>query len=291
MRTVGNIVVFTILTFFVSAFSLGQNKINGLLNSADRNRSNFDFPQAIREYKEVLSSDATNPHALDGLIDIYLQDYQIYDSARVYLEKRINSFKEDTAYITFFFYADCLRMQEEHEKAIEYFEFYRQHGLKRQKKNAPLIQVLNEKVEYCQNALSNREQIYLPFEVENMDFFINSVDPEYTPVYIEEEDLLLYNARYKDNDHEQRSEDNKYYENIYYFDLEESVASTYNPGIDQENHQAVVSKGYDSDTIMVFWKNKIWISSIAQDRLNELSPLPKNLSKYYFQPHGIFRIR
>jgi len=121
-----------------------------------------------------------------------------------------------------------------------------------------------------------------------MDFFINSVDPEYTPVYIEGDSLLLYNARYKDFDYEETTEDNKYYENIYYFDLEESVASSYNPGIEQDNHHAVVSKSKDNDSILVFYKNKIWVSSIEEDRLNKIEPLPEILSDYFFQPSGIF---
>ena len=266
-----------------------QKNVNGLLNSAEKNRMAFNFPEAIREYKQVLASQAQNPVALDGLSEIYLLDYQIFDSAQVYLEKRIKSFKGDTSYVTYFHYANCLRFQEKHEEAIKMYDFYRKNGIKKQKKGDPMIMLLNENIEFCQNAMRNRESIYIPFEVENMGFFINSVDPEYTPVFIEEENLLLYNARYKDYDKELRSEDNKYFENIYYFDLEESVASTYNPGIDQEFHQAVASKGYNSDTIMVFWKNKVWISSIAMDRLDSLAPLPDEIaSPFYFMPHAVF---
>ncbi|MBK9193265.1 MAG: hypothetical protein IPM77_18215 [Crocinitomicaceae bacterium] len=104
-----------------------------------------------------------------------------------------------------------------------------------------------------------------------MGFFINSIEREYTPVFIESESLLLYNARYKDYDAELMSEDNKYFENIYYFDLNESVASTFNPEIDQKNHVAVVSRTYGGDTILVCYKNTLWFSSFGADRLKSLS--------------------
>jgi outer membrane protein OmpA-like peptidoglycan-associated protein len=99
---------------------------------------------------------------------------------------------------------------------------------------------------------------------------------------------LLYNARYKDFDAELMSEDNQYFENIYYFDLVESVASTFNPEIDQDNHVAVVSRTYGGDTILVCYKNTLWLSSFGSDRLKSLVTLPVPLNGYYFQPHGTF---
>ena len=266
----------------------GQKGVNGLINSAEKNRMNFNFPEAIKQYKEALAMQPHHPVALDGLSEIYLLDYEIYDSAETYIQRRIQNFGEDTLWVVYFHYANCLRLQEKHEEAIKMYQFYRKNGIKKERPNDPIVMAINEGMTYCQNAMRNREHIYLPFEVENMDFFINSVDPEYTPVYIEDENLLLYNARYKDYDDELRSADNKYFENIYYFDLNESVASTYNPGIDQEYHQAVASKGYETDTIMVFWKNKCWISSIEMDRLDSLTPLPAEVDIFYFMPHAIF---
>lgn len=87
---------------------------------------------------------------------------------------------------------------------------------------------------------------------------------------------------------EEISDGNKYYENIYYFDLVESVSSSYNPEIEQENHHAVIGRREDNDDILIFYQNKIWISSIEKDRLNEIVPLPEELGKFYFQPHGVF---
>ncbi len=277
-----------ILAFTISLCSVAQNNVTNQLNEAKKHHKEFQYSKALKAYKSVLNVEYGNVKALDGVINIYLFDYEIYDSAGVYLERRLEHIQTDTNYIVYLNYANCLRMQERHEEAIEYYNFFKKYGLKKKKRNEIFIKDIDQNIEWCQHALNNDEIIYEPYIVENMGFFINSVDAEYTPIFIEEDSLLLYNARYQDYDQEQRSEDNQYFENIYYFDLVESVASSYNPGINQEHHQAVVSKGHNSDSILVFYQNRVWVSSIGEDRLNNLTPLPEILNGHYFQPHGFF---
>ena len=255
---------------FLTNFSYSQNPVPGLLNNADKNRLAYNFSQCLKIYKEVLTIEPNNIRALDAIIDIYLTDYAIYDSAEIYLNRRISFATPDTNYLIYYKYAECLRMQEKHLEALKYFEFYRKHMTKAQAK-AGMVNTLNKSIDYSQNALKNKELIYEPYEVENMGFFINSVDAEYTPVFIADDSLLLYNARYKDYEAEHMSADNKYFENIYYFDLKESVASTYNEDIDQRTHQAVVSRSYDSDTLIEFYHNRVWLSSFGNDHLQELT--------------------
>jgi len=276
-----------IFLFFLTTFSHAQNPVPGLLNSADKNRLAYNFSQSLKIYKQVLVVEPNNIRALDAIIDIYLLDYAIYDSAKIYLDRRISFATSDTNYLIYYKYAECLRMQEKHIEALKYYEYYRSHMTKAQAK-AGMLYTLNKSIDYSQNALKNMELIYEPYEVENMGFFINSVDAEYTPVFIADDSLLLYNARYKDYEAEHMSADNKYFENIYYFDLKESVASTFNEDIDQRTHQAVVSRSYDSDTLIVFFQNKVWISTFGNDRLNILTELPTIFQGYYFQPHGFF---
>jgi outer membrane protein OmpA-like peptidoglycan-associated protein len=265
-----------------------QNTVPSLMNSADKNRVATNFSQSLKLYKQVLEMEPQNIRALDAVADIYLYNFQVFDSARVYLDKRIAVPTADTNYLVYYKLADCMRMQEQHNEALKCYHFYQQHGVTKKMKKSEFYDVLTKNIDYSQNALTNKELIYEPYYVENMGFFINSVEAEYTPVFIESDSLLLYNARYKDYDAELMSDDNKYFENIYYFDLRESVASTYNEDIDQRTHQAVVSRSYGSDTIIIFFQNKVWITSFGNDRLDNLSPLPDILQHYYFQPHGFF---
>jgi outer membrane protein OmpA-like peptidoglycan-associated protein len=277
-----------IFAFFTTSLK-SQNSINNLLNTAKKNASKLDYPNAIKNYKLVLAQDEQNGKAQEGLIDIYLYKYEIYDSALVYINKRIENQSLDTNFQIFYDKGNCLRLQEKPYEAIETYLFFKTNGLKLNKL-AYLESNVNDYLAACRYAIKNKNTSVdnNKYSVKNMDFFINSVDPEYTPVFIEDEGLLLYNARYKDFEDEQYTNDNKYYENIYYFDLEESAASSYNPGIQQDDHHAVIGKNPDSDTILIFYQNKIWTSSLTEDRLNNIKPLPEILSNYYFQPHGIF---
>jgi len=263
--------------------------VNTFLNEAKKNVFRLDYPMAIEQYKGALEIDPVNPKALGGLIDIYLYRYEIYDSAEVYILKFMNSMSEDVNELIYFNYANCLRLQERQYEAIEQYLYFKQNGM-RQNKYAYLEIEVNEYLETCRYAIKNRSIVNdnNSFTVENMDFYINSVDSEYTPVFIEEDSLLLFNARYKDFETEEVTEGNKYYENIYYFDLIESVSSSYNPGIEQENHHAVIGRREDNKDILIFYQNKIWISSIEADRLNEIVALPEELGGFYFQPHGVF---
>lgn len=276
---------------FVLLLSLNisaQINITSTLLSADKNKAAYNYSNALKLYKSVLTVDHKNAHALDGIIDIYLYNFELYDSAIIYLDHRLQTMGTDTNYLVFYKYADCNRMLENHKTALDYYFIYKKYGPKKGKSNSQLLAQLSDNVNYCQNAISNQELIYEPYKVENMGFFINSIEREYTPVFIEDDSMLLFNARYKDYEAEFMSEDNKYFENIYYFDLIESVASTFNPEIDQKNHVAVVSRTFGGDTILVCYKNTLWISSFDADRLKSLISLPIPLNGYYFQPHGTF---
>jgi outer membrane protein OmpA-like peptidoglycan-associated protein/tetratricopeptide (TPR) repeat protein len=277
------------LIFALNNFSFGQ-KVTPfkLIQSGERSLKKLDYSPAVKSFKEALALDPGNKRALEAIVDIYLNKYQLYDSAAVYIDQQLQHLGEDTNYVVFYNYANCLRLREEHKEAIKQYNFFKRYGLRKMKPNHPIILEVDKNINYCINALNNQELIYEPFKVENMDFFVNSVEEEYTPVYLEQEDLLLYNARYKDYSSEQRDMDNLFFENIYYFDVEESVASTYNEDIEQKTHQCVVSYIPGSDSIIVFYQNKLWISTFSQDRLNNLLPLPTEFGSYYFQPHGVF---
>ncbi|MBD3636743.1 MAG: OmpA family protein [Crocinitomicaceae bacterium] len=280
---------FTVLfAFCLAPFLHAQQSAGKYISTAEKNVKKLDYSAAVAAYKSALTVEPKNKKALQGLVDIYMNTYQLYDSAFVYINRQLATIEQDTNYLIYYNYANCLRLMEEHEKAIEQYKFFKKYGLRRVGTNHPLIAEVDKSINYSVNAIKNQQLIYEPFEVENMDFFINSVETEYTPVYIEDDNLLLYNARYKDYDTERRDMDNKFFENIYYFDLEESVASTYNPSIDQKTHQCVVGNVFDSDSILVFYQNRVWVSTMTEDRLNKLQPLPAKFGSFFFQPHGVF---
>ncbi|MCB9223267.1 MAG: OmpA family protein [Crocinitomicaceae bacterium] len=283
-----SILLFGLIILFHGQLFAQNTSAFKLVQAGEKYLKKSDYSSAVKSFKEALSIDPDNKRSLEAIVEIYLNHYQLYDSAAIYIDKQLKHIDQDTNYVIFYNYANCLRLQEKHKEAITQYQFFKQYGLRKAKSNNPLVLQVDQNINYCINAMKNAESIYEPFKVENMDFFINSVESEHTPVYMESENLLLYNGRYQDYDNELMDMDNQYFENIYYFDLEESVASTYNEDIDQKTHQCVVAAVPGSDSIIVFFQNKLWISTYSEDRLNSLMPLPSEFGSYYYQPHGVF---
>ncbi len=161
-----------------------------LIKEAKKELERFNYSKAINAYKEVLAIDSNNVKALDGVIELYLYQYELFDSAETYIKRYIGLTDKTKDLVIHYDYAFCLEMQEQHEDAIEEYVYFRDKVLPELGYNylRPDVQM---HIENCRNAIKN-EAIILDdmFLVENMDFFVNSVDPEYTPVYLEKSGLL-----------------------------------------------------------------------------------------------------
>ncbi len=90
------------LLTILSTNLIAQVSVQTNLVNADKNRLAYNYSKSLKLYKEVLTVDAQNTHALDAIIDIYMYDYELYDSAKVYLDQRINIFKPDTNYLVYY---------------------------------------------------------------------------------------------------------------------------------------------------------------------------------------------
>ena len=100
-----------------------QKSINNVLNDAKKKRSRLDYPQAIKLFQEALEIELENAKALEGLVEIYLYQYELYDSAEVYIKKRIASTAAETNELIYYDYGNCLRLQEHPIKAIEQYQY------------------------------------------------------------------------------------------------------------------------------------------------------------------------
>ncbi|MEO9532058.1 MAG: OmpA family protein [Crocinitomicaceae bacterium] len=248
-----------------------------------------DFDRGLYFYRQSLKKDPLNYKANKEIGRMYLYTYQVFDSAFFYLDKMIALEKKDSNYYDYFDYANALRLSNQPAKAIPYYQLFYNGFVKGKKLDSPELEgFISDNLKFCENAIKLAQNPNNIISVYNMDFFINSKESEYTPVMVEEDSTLMYNARYKDLKSEKQFADYQYMENVYYFDLKESVASTFDENLGQGSHHAVVSKNLGSDTILLFYQNILWVGSSFQERLADQKPLPENLNDFYFQPHGIF---
>lgn len=276
------------LLFIIPSIGLGQNvgwnnmKANGQLKKGNA-------AKAIYYFNRVLEKDSANYKANIGLGKTFLYSYQLYDSSTVYLSRGLRFQEKDTNYVDYFDLANSLRLANRPREAIEYYELFKKNYAEAKNlDNKELNDEIDKNINYCRFSAEMLKNPQTEITVENMDFYINSRESEYTPVYIESDSSLMYNARYKDLKNEKQFADFQYMENVYYFDLEELSASTFDESAEQASHRAVVGKNFGSDSILLFYQNKLWVGSTFEKRLTEQQPLPENLSDFYFQPHGVF---
>ncbi len=248
------------------------------------------FKKAKALYKRAITKDSLNYNANIGLAKLYLYEYELYDSAFVYFSSSLEIRKKDPNYIDYFDYARCLQLLERPKEAIENYNLFREQFIEKKfVENENILQFnLDENIKHCENAAQQINAMNHIISVKNMDFYINSTDSEYTPVFIDRDSIIIYNARYQDNKKEQQFIDNKFMENVYSFNLKESVSSTYDTETKQDFHHAIVGQLPDSDSILIFMKNGLWFTSLKGRKLSNPTPLPAEISDFYFQPHGVF---
>ena len=248
------------------------------------------FQKAKSLYDKALIKDSLHYQANIELGNLYLESFQQFDSAYYYLHRGINNISKDTIYDDFFNYANALRLIGKYDLALENFHLFENSLDTTKAMKFPLDSLLNTYTNYCKIAKQMEIDKSVISSVENMDFFLNTKESEYTSVYFEEDSTLMFNARYKDLKKEKQYMDNQYMENIYIFDFNESVASTYDEDIEQENHQAIVSRIPNTDSVIVFYHNFLWVGALENERLGELSRLPETFYEgdFYCQRHGIY---
>lgn len=260
----------------------GQNKLK-----ADA------FKDAEDLFYKSLDADSTNYKANIGLGQIYLYHHEQYDSAHLYLSRALRNQVKDTSYQNYYDYARCLQMLEQPAKAINYYSLCIGSITDNQDENEQSLDadLINSNIKDSETAVQSIKDENTVTSVRNLGYIINSINSEYTPVIMSQNELLMYNGRYKDNDDEKLGLDNKYLENIYYYTPSESTISAYDRSSKQETHGAIVSSIGNNDSILIYYKNALHFSSITNQRFNQSVRLPRIISNYYHQPHGMFNTR
>lgn len=282
----------TLITLLLLFFCLNHSTAQHVRWNTFRAKNNVkkgDFPRAVYHFNRALKGDSSHYPANIGLGRVYLYNYEIFDSAILYIDRALINSKKDSSSFDLYDFANANRYNNHPKVAIKYYELFRKDYIEKKGINNPeLDSLIEQSILFCKRAETALDNQNTVISIENLDFYINSKESEYTPVYMEKDSSLMFNARYKDLRTEKQFSDYQYMENVYYFDFEESVASTFDESLGQGSHHAVVGKNSGSDTIVLFYQNILWIGSTFEKRLTDPVPLAENLNDFYFQPHGVF---
>jgi outer membrane protein OmpA-like peptidoglycan-associated protein/tetratricopeptide (TPR) repeat protein len=279
-------VFFTLLLLLVTSVN-AQSK-RWLTFKASNKTSESKFEEGIKLYKQALAKDSTFYKANIELADTYYYLGE-FDSALVYYKKAITYPKKDTNYIDLLGYANCLRILNQPEKALETFNLFEQNYTFT---NKPIDQKLKVDIilnkNYCIESMKKNNTINENIFVENLGNKVNTEESEYGTVFLNDDSTLLYTARHKDYRKEYTDIDDKFYENIYFYNYKKENGGIYAESDKQSTHYAVVGVIPETDSLIVYYKNVLWFAKYNDKNLLEKQELPIELSGFSHQPSGVF---
>lgn len=265
--------------------SFSQNKY---LNTkkADRFILNSEFDKGIDIYKKILKKDSTYYKANFELANTY---YYLgnYDSSIVYYLNCIKYSQKDTNFYAYYGYANCLRLQNKPKEALNNYRYFENKYKFSNHKNDQRLKIdLSINKEYCKRSILKNHQINRDIIITNLGENVNTSESEYGSVFLQDDSSFIFIGRYKDYNKEFQFEDDNYFENIYRYNYPLNRKEIFNKFDNQYTHLAVVGNVLSSDSLIVYYENKLWILNI--NNIKSLIDLPKELQGFYQQPSGVF---
>jgi len=273
--------------FLSSMSNLSAQGLYLTTKKADRKISIGQIEKGQFLYEKVLGKDSLYSNANLGMARLYFNQFGNFETANTYYLKAIKYSKKDTNYYSVFEYANSLRLANKSKESKEWFEkILNQSKLL---ENDPTLKEDTERlIMYCELQISNNQVQEQNVKVLNIGETINSSNSEYTSVLSRNKDYFFYNGRYKDFTKENKFSDDYFFENIYKSDYQGETKEVYNYNSKKNSHVAIVNNIENSDSVIVYYENKLWISQLKDTNFTSLQAFPKILSGYYQQPSGIF---
>lgn len=286
-----------IIALLTSSIFLGQEKVRkSEVKKAQKAYYLGNYDKAISLFKGVLSKDENHYISNYELGRIYLNHYNFYDSAEMYLKRAVEVSPKDTVFETYLDYANCLHSLEKYEEAIINYNVFKNNGLSNNSFAELLRSNVDRKISQCEYAIESRKEEKKAILVKNLGTKTNTEDSEYASVYLEKTNKLLYTRRYKETPKEKKYTDNRYYENEYMLDLSKEDTSKLkgkrltNDELKEirKKHNAFVSKSFTEDTIVLYRANKLWFSKYENGAFTTPKLFDKIINFSSYQPHGVF---
>jgi len=117
-----------------------------------------DYDKAVAQFKEILKVDAGHYISNFELGRIYLEYYNHYDSAAIYLKNAIDNVPLDTIYETYLDYANALHRSNKYEEAITFYTFFKEKGLAKNSFAELLKGTIDRKIRQCEYAIAQNQE-------------------------------------------------------------------------------------------------------------------------------------
>ncbi|MGV6861971.1 MAG: OmpA family protein [Putridiphycobacter sp.] len=273
----------TTIVFCQANLAFAQNKFL-LAKKAEKKIEQSNFNDGIKLFQQALLIDSSYYLANHGLAETYYF-LEVYDSSKIYFERSIRHSPLDTNYFDFLYLGICLRHTNEPQKALQTFNYF-EKKFNNLAENQELQSFLLVNKSYCLEQIENYSNINHKIIVNNLGKNINTTKREYASIFLNNDSTILYTGRYKDFNNEFQYIDDYYFENIYSFNYKDSSLAIFNKNNKQNTHYSFVGRVGLSDSLLVYYKNKLWIANI--NKTQDLTPLPAVFNDFYQITSGVF---
>jgi outer membrane protein OmpA-like peptidoglycan-associated protein/tetratricopeptide (TPR) repeat protein len=253
-----------------SAQELSKGKIKKFVKKGRKAYRKDEYWKAKSFYEKVTDANT------DKAVYWFEAGLNQYDSkvkredAITYFEQALTLSQKDTIPELLYYTAKTYHFIGEFEKAIIFYNIFLDKLAENKAGNATRNDVIRE-IEICNNGIDLRDvQLYEVENLLNAGPEINSEYPEYAPVSVQNNDLLLFCSR-RPNDN-RKNMDGEYYEDIF-FSTKNGEKWSQSQLIDKSSgyiskevnegkeHSAPVSLSADGQTLYIYKRNGIWKSS------------------------------
>lgn len=282
-----------ILLCFNFFITVSYSQVNKLVNQAEALVLKGDYIAAKEKYTSAFNIDSNNYKVNEGLGLLLFEFIDEKAEALKYIRKAIQQVKStDTIPELYLAYAECLHFTGAYDEAINQYNKTLNYLIP-DKEGELLRQLITRYIENCAYAIEHpNTKNLIRYKVRSLGPGINSKYDEYVPVVSQNENVLMYTSRRKDNlGGRKDNKDDKYYEDMFvshktsgkfsqserfsfHNELVKAIKNT-------DDHDAIVSVSNDGKKLFMFRNNGIYESVLNEGKWSE----PQRLSEAINEPN------
>ncbi|MDQ3192409.1 MAG: OmpA family protein [Bacteroidota bacterium] len=243
------------------------------LDSLDPDNSNISFKIGVCYYNSINEKLKAIPYFEKAVTNL----------SEKYNEKKAT--EKNAPYISLFYLAQVYHLNYDFDQSISTFNHFKTHiGTT----DVELNKEIDNYIKMCNNG-KIYVQTPIQIEIKNLGQKINSKYPEYSPVLSADESVLIFTSRRPTSEGAIKTEDDKFYENIFIsnkVDGEWSEPLSISPNINSAGHEASIGLSVDGQSLLLYKNEGIFISKLNGDVWDVPVKLTENINSKAWEPHA-----
>jgi outer membrane protein OmpA-like peptidoglycan-associated protein/tetratricopeptide (TPR) repeat protein len=303
-----NSILFLLLILFINESLIGQgvrvfspddfvtNRSQArLIKKARKQMSLANYHDAKDYYHELLDENPNHP-------DLLFETGLAYYNSKIHKERAAGFFKDaldnsvgDTIPELIYYLARSLHYNSDFKEAKFYYNRFNKL-ISDSRFGSALARDVTRYIEMCDYGIKYTESKNDEIIIENLGENINTIYPEYAPIFTSDGDMMIFTSRKEGSTGGKFFHDNMFYEDIYIAFRDDdgdwkkannidSAKIFFNAKINTKRHDAAISFSKDETKLFIYRDNDIWVSEKDKDgKWGEPERLNTNINTKSHEP-------